>query len=242
VAIYPGSDPRLKDEYVAMSAHIDHLGVGRPVNGDAIFNGAMDNAAGVATVLDTAAWLKETNAKPRRSILFVIVTGEEKGDLGSRYFAANPTVPAKSMVADINSDMFLPLYPLKHLIVEGLEESTLGADVRAVAKEMDIQVDPDPEPQRNSFIRSDQYSFVLKGIPALAMRDGYVKGSNEEKIFKAWLTERYHAVSDDLNQPVDKQAAGTFNVLVARLLERVANADIKPSWKPDSYFRRYAAN
>ncbi|HZL56147.1 MAG TPA: M28 family metallopeptidase [Bryobacteraceae bacterium] len=239
-AIYPGSDPALKDEYVVMSAHIDHLGVGKAVNGDAIFNGALDNAAGVATVLDTAANLKDSKAKVRRSILFLIVTGEEKGLLGSKYFAGNPTVPANRIVADINTDMFLPLFPLKRVTVYGLDESTLGDDVRAVAKDMGIEVQLDPDPARNSFIRSDQYSFILRGIPALAMKDGYIKGTREETIFKSWLTDRYHAVSDDLNQPVDKTAAATFDRLAARLLERVANERTRPAWKSDSFFRRYA--
>jgi hypothetical protein len=240
-AVYPGSDPALKNEYVVMSAHIDHLGTtNKPVNGDSVFNGAMDNAAGVATVLDTAAKLRESKPTVRRSILFLIVTGEEKGLLGSKYFAENPTIPAKNIVADINTDMFLPLYPLKRLTVYGLGESTLGDDVSAIAKEMGIEPQLDPDPERNSFIRSDQYSFILHGIPALAMKDGYVKGTPEEKIFKTWLTERYHALSDDLNQPVDKAAAEKFDELAARLLERVANEPARPSWKPDSFFRRYA--
>jgi len=241
-AVYPGSDPVLKNEYVVLSAHIDHLGVGKPVNGDAIFNGAMDNAAGVATVLDTAANLKAARPRVKRSILFLIVTGEEKGLLGSRYFAENPTVPADKIVANVNTDMFLPLYPLKRVTVYGLDESTLGDDVRAVTKEMGIIPQLDPDPERNSFIRSDQYSFILHGIPALAMKDGYVKGAPEEKIFKTWLTERYHSVRDDLNQPVDKTAAATFDELAARLLERVANERTRPAWKNDSFFRRYASN
>ena len=241
-AIYPGSDPQLKNEYVVMSAHIDHLGIGTPINGDSIFNGAMDNAAGIATMLDVAAHLKEAAVKTKRSILFVAVTGEEKGLLGSQYFATNPTVPAKSIVADINNDMFLPLYPLKILTVYGLDESTLGDDIRAVAQPMGIKVQPDPEPNRNVFIRSDQYSFVRHGVPAVMLDFGNRKGSKEEQIAKQWRTERYHAPSDDLNQPVDKQAAGKFNELTARLLERVANADAKPAWKPTSFFRRYAAN
>jgi hypothetical protein len=239
-AILPGTDPKLKDEYVAMSGHIDHLGVGKAINGDAIFNGAMDNAAGVASMLDVAAHLKETGVKTKRSILFVAVTGEEKGLLGSKYFAANPTVPAKSIVADINTDMFLPLYPLKILTVYGLEESTLGDDVRTVAQSMGIQVQPDPEPKRNVFIRSDQYNFVRHGIPAVMVDIGNLKGSKEAEIEKKWLAERYHAPSDDLNQPVDKQAAGTFDDLVGRLIVRVADADAKPEWKPASFFRRYA--
>ena len=242
-AVYPGSDPVLKNEYVVMSAHVDHLGVVavKPINGHAIFNGAMDNAAGVATVLDTAATVKETKPRVRRSILFLIVTGEEEGTCSDpKYFAGNPTVPAKGIVADINTDMFLPLYPLKRLTVYGLDESTLGDDVRAVAKDMGITLQLDPDPARNSFIRSDQYSFILHGIPALAMKDGYAKGSPEEIVFKSWLTDRYHAVTDDLNQPVDKTAAATFDLLAARLLERVANEGSRPSWKSDSFFRRYA--
>ena len=241
-AIYPGSDPKLKDEYVVMSAHIDHLGIGKPINGDSIFNGAMDNAAGVASILDIAARLRETIAKTKRSVLFVVVTGEEKGLLGSQYFAANPTVPAKSIIADINTDEFLPLVPLKLLTVYGLDESTLGDDIRAVAQQMGVAVQPDHEPARNVFIRSDQYNFILHGIPSLMPAFGATKGSPEDEIFHKWNTERYHAPSDDLNQPVDKAAAAKFNELVLRLLERIADADTKPTWKQSSFFKRYAGN
>jgi Zn-dependent M28 family amino/carboxypeptidase len=241
-AIFPGSDPKLKDEYVVMSAHIDHLGVGKPVNGDSIYNGAMDDASGVASILEVADHLKESNAKTKRSILFVVVTGEEKGLLGSRYYATNPTVPAKNIVADINTDMFLPLYPLKILTVYGLDESTVGDDAQAVAQRMGIKVQRDPDPVRNIFIRSDQYNFVRRGIPSVMLKFGNEKGSQEEAIEKKWLTERYHAPSDDLNQPVDKQAAATFNLVMEELVERVANTDARPSWKPNSFFRRYATN
>jgi Zn-dependent M28 family amino/carboxypeptidase len=239
-AIYPGSDPKLRDEYVVLSAHVDHLGVGKPIKGDAIFNGAMDNAAGVASILDIATHLKESGVKTKRSILFVVVTGEEKGDLGSDFFAQHPTVPVKSMIADINCDMFLPLYPLKLLTVPGLEESTLGDDIRLVAQQMGVKVQPDPQPSRNIFIRSDQYSFVKQGVPAIFPGFGNEKGSKEEAIENKWLEERYHAPSDDLNQPVDKAAAGKFNELLEHLLERVANADAKPLWKSTSFFERYA--
>jgi len=174
--------------------------------------------------------------------LFVVVTGEEKGLLGSRYYAANPTVPAHSIVADINTDMFLPLYPLKILTVYGLDESTVGDDARAVAQRMGIKAQPDPEPARNVFIRSDQYNFVRIGIPSVMVAFGNEKGSPEAAMEKKWLTERYHAPSDDLDQPVDKPAAATFNVLLENLIERIANADARPSWKPNSFFRRYASN
>ena len=240
-AIYPGSDPKLKEEYVVMSAHIDHIGVGEPINGDKIYNGAMDNASGVAAMLDIAQTLHDEKARPKRSILFVAVTGEEKGLLGSRYFTAHPTVDRKAIVANINTDMFLPLFPLKLLTVYGLDESDLGADVREVAKGMGIKIQGDPEPIRNVFIRSDQYNFIRQGIPALALKVGYEKGSPEEKTAKTWLTERYHAPSDDLQQPVDKEAAGTFDELVKRLLLRVADREKRPAWLENSFFKRYAS-
>ena len=241
-AIYEGADPKLKDEYVVMSAHIDHLGIGKPINGDSIYNGAMDNASGVASILELADHFKEANVKMKRSVLFVVVTGEEKGLLGSRYYSLNPTVPAHSMVADVNTDMFLPLYPFKILTVYGIEESTVGDDARAVAAQMGVKTQPDPEPARNVFIRSDQYSFVRVGIPSVMVDFGNEKGSPEAAIEKKWLTERYHAPSDDVNQPVDKPAAAKFNVLLEDLIERIADADARPMWKPNSFFRRYAAN
>jgi Zn-dependent M28 family amino/carboxypeptidase len=201
----------------------------------------MDDAAGVATLLDVAAHLKEAAAKLKRSVLFLVVTAEEKGLLGSKYFAAHSTVPAASIVADLNADMFLPLYPLKILTVYGLDESTLGDDVRALAGSMGIRVQPDPEPRRNVFIRSDQYSFIVHGAPSVMLAFGNEKGSKEDAIEKQWLANRYHAPSDDVNQPVDRPAAGAFDDLFGRLVIRVANADTKPAWKPASFFRRYAA-
>src|SRR5205085_5212007 len=131
------------------------------------------DASGVAAILEVAARLRETGVKPARSIVFLAVTGEEKGLLGSAYFASHPTVPQASIVADLNTDMFLPLFPLKTLMVLGLDESDLGTDVRAIAKDLGIGVQADPEPQRNRFVRSDQYSFIKVGVPALAMKVGY---------------------------------------------------------------------
>ncbi len=154
--ILRGADPKRRDEFVVVSAHLDHLGIGGAVNGDTIYNGAMDNASGIAAILEVAASLHESGAKPARSILFVAVTGEEKGELGSRYFAAHPTVPQASIVANVNTDMFLPLFPLKTLMVLGLDESDLGNDIRATAKAVGVTVQADPEPQRNRFVRSDQ--------------------------------------------------------------------------------------
>ncbi len=240
VAMLPGSDPKLKDEYVIFTAHLDHLGIGRPINGDAIYNGAMDNASGIAAMLDVAAMLKENGTKLKRSVLFVAVTAEEKGLLGSKFFANAPTVDPKAIVANLNTDMFMPIFPLKKLTIYGLDESDLGAEAAAAAESLGVIPQRDPEPFRNVFIRSDQYSFIRRGVPALALKVGIDKGSPEEQVQKKWLTERYHAPSDDIMQPVDKQAAGKFDVLVARLLERVANRDTRPRWKDSSFFKRFA--
>ncbi len=240
VAKLPGIDPALKNEYVVLSAHIDHLGIGAPINGDSIYNGAMDNASGSALLLDVAASLKKSPEKLKRSILFLFVTGEEKGLLGSKYFAAHPTVDPKSMVADINVDMFLPIVPLKILTVYGLAESDLGDMARQVAESHGITVQADLEPQRNIFIRSDQYNFIRHGIPALAMGVGATPGSPEQKILKDWLTQRYHAPSDDLNQPVDLSSAALYEEVVRGLMIAVAQNPLRPQWKPDSFFRRYA--
>ncbi|HXW56945.1 MAG TPA: M28 family metallopeptidase [Candidatus Cybelea sp.] len=237
--LLPGSDPTLTDQYVVVSAHLDHLGVGAPVNGDRIYNGAMDDASGDASLIEIARAIRNSGTRPKRSILFLSVTGEEKGELGSEYFAAHPTVRGP-IVADINMDMYLPLFPLKYLEVQGLGESTLGDDIRAVCAESGVQVQADKEPEHNRFIRSDQYSFIKKGVPSLAFKFGYIPGTPEEKIFKAWYAERYHAPSDDVNQPVDLAAAAQFNDILRKLALRVADAGQRPAWKPDSFFRRFA--
>jgi Zn-dependent M28 family amino/carboxypeptidase len=239
VGLLPGSDPKLKTEYVVVSAHLDHLGIGQPVNGDRIYNGAMDDASGDASLIEIAKAMKASAAKPKRSILFLSVTGEEKGELGSQYFAAHPTVSGP-LVADLNMDMYLPLFPLKYLEVQGLDESTLGDDVRAVAALAGVQVQADKEPEHNRFIRSDQYSFIKKGVPALAFKFGWLPGTPEEKTFKAWYAERYHAPADDLSQPVDLAAAAQFNSILEKLALRVADADHRPEWKATSFFRRFA--
>jgi Zn-dependent M28 family amino/carboxypeptidase len=238
----PGSMPGLKDEFVVLSAHIDHIGIGAPINGDKIYNGAMDNGSGSALVMDMAANLKAHPETLQRSVIFLLVTGEEKGLLGSKYFSAHPTVPIKSIVADINVDMFLPIVPLKILKIEGIEESDLGTSAAKIAESMGIKPIPDPEPLRNAFIRSDQYSFIKKGVPAVKIDVGFELGTPEQKIFKEWLTNRYHAPSDDVNQPVDLQCAATYEEFTRRLLVATANDTARPQWKPDSFFRRYAAD
>ncbi|HEY2294086.1 MAG TPA: M28 family metallopeptidase [Thermoanaerobaculia bacterium] len=253
IARLPGSDPALKNEVVVLSAHVDHVGIGEPINGDRIYNGAMDDGSGSALLLDMAANLaasgrgnhspkssQKSPARPRRSILFVFVTAEEKGLLGSKYFAAHPTVDPKSIVADINVDMFLPIVPLKVLKIEGIAESDLGDRAAAIARSLGVKPIADPEPQRNVFIRSDQYSFIRHGVPALMMDVGFEPNTPEQAIFKEWLTKRYHAPSDDLNQPVDLGAAALYEEITRRLLLDVADTPARPAWKPDSFFRRYA--
>src|SRR6266404_6277694 len=183
--VLPGSDPELKDEFVVISAHLDHLGIGEPVNGDKIYNGAMDDASGIASVIEIASAMRDAGAKPKRSILFLAVTAEEKGLLGSEYFASHPTVKGK-VVADFNMDMYLPLFPLKYLEVQGLGESSLGNDVTAVAKDAGVTVQADKQPDHVRFIRSDQYSFIKQGVPSLAFKFGWLPGTPEEKLFNDW--------------------------------------------------------
>jgi Zn-dependent M28 family amino/carboxypeptidase len=241
-AVLPGSDPALKAQYVAVSAHLDHLGVGEPIHGKTIYAGAMDDASGVATVLETARTISQSGERSKRSLLFLVFTAEEKGLLGSRYFASHPTVPEGSVVADLNLDMFLPIFPLRKLHVQGLEQSTVGDQARAVGAEHGIEIAGDPEPDRNSFVRTDQYSFVQAGVPALAMKFGWTAGSPEYKAWRAWLAERYHSTDDDLTQPVDLAAAAQFNAFFADLARAVANEAATPHYFDSSFFKRFEAH
>jgi Peptidase family M28 len=240
IGVLPGSDLQPSHEYVVLSAHLDHLGVGQPINNDSIYNGAMDNAAGVASLIEIAKTLLAGGVKPKRSVLFLAWTGEEEGMLGSQYFVAHSTVPLRSIVAAINMDMYLPLFPLRYLEVQGLGESTLGNDIRAVAQRNDVEVQFDKQPPENRFIRSDQASFVRRGIPGLAFKFGWLPDSAEQKIFNDWIHTRYHSPSDDLNQAVDKEAAAQFTQLIAQLALRVADAPARPSWYQESFYRHLA--
>jgi len=239
VAQLEGSDPSLKKEYVLVSAHLDHLGTTTPVNGKTVFAGAMDDASGVASVLEIAKSFSQNRERPKRSMLFVIFTGEEKGLLGSRYFAGRPTVPETAIVADLNMDMFMPIFPLKKLHVQGLVESTLAADARAVGAEHNIEIAVDPEPDRNSFTRTDQYSFVQAGVPALAMKFGWAADSPEYKAWRQWLAHRYHSTEDNLSQPVDTAAAAQFDSFLGDLARRVANSAGRPHYVESSFFHRF---
>jgi hypothetical protein len=236
VATLSGSGPALANEFVVVSAHLDGYGIGEPRNGDRIYNGAFDDAAYVATLIDFAQKLHESGTKFRRSLLFLIVTGEEKGLLGSKYFALHPNIAKDKLVADINLDQLRPLFPLKILTCIGLDESTLGLIVRRVADSMDIRIQPDPEPERRLLQRSDHYSFMQISVPAVGFIFGYTPGSPEEAIYRHWYAERYHSPADDIDQPWDPAAAAKFNDFFAKLVEAVANADARPKWKPGSRF------
>jgi Zn-dependent M28 family amino/carboxypeptidase len=240
VARLPGSDRRLRSEHVVFSAHLDHLGVGTPIDGDGLYNGAMDNAAGVAGLLDIARSYKARRAKPRRSMLFVFVAAEEKGLLGSRYFSLRPTVAKASIVADMNFDMALPIFPLRSVTALGAEESSLGATAAGVGQSMGLPLVPDPFPDRNSFVRSDQYSFIREGIPSLAFKFGFGPNDPESEIERQWRSTRYHAPSDDLSQPVERADAIRLNDFVAALALRIATAEERPRWNDQSFFKRFA--
>ena len=237
VGVLPGSDPVLRKEVVVYTAHSDHVGVrsGAGAGADSIFNGAMDNASGTATLIETAR-LVAARGGNKRTLAFVAVTAEEKGLLGSRYFAAHPSLTNGTVVADLNTDMFLPLIPLKGVFAYGYDESDLADDLDAVAKSRGIEVLPDPQPEENRFVRSDQYSFIRQGIPALAFKVGYRTGTPEEQRWLAWVRDHYHKVSDDTSQPVDFGAAAGFNALYADLALRVANRATRPAWRANSFF------
>lgn len=237
VGILPGTDATLRDEIVVYTAHSDHVGTNPSAapGTDSIFNGAMDNASGTATLIETAR-LVATRGGNKRTVAFVAVTGEEKGLLGSRYFAAHPSFRRGTVVADLNTDMFLPLVPLTGVFAYGYDESDLADDLDAAVKERGLAVFPDPQPEENRFVRSDQYSFIRVGVPALAFKVGYRPGTPEEKIWLAWVRDHYHKVSDDTTQPIDFGAAAAFNALYAELAMRVANRTTRPAWRANSFF------
>ncbi|WP_031500774.1 M28 family metallopeptidase [Bryobacter aggregatus] len=243
IGIRYGTDPALRNEFIVISAHLDHLGVNDKISGDQIYNGAMDNASGVASLIEAARLIKEANLPLKRSIAFIALTGEEKGLLGSSWYAQHPVFGQEKkgrVVADLNMDMYLPLFPLKALLILGVDESTLGDLARKSAQDAGIEVWPDPAPERNTFIRSDQYSFIRNGIPALAFKFGYRKGTPEEKLVQAWLRDRYHSPADDLTQPVEKEAAAQYNRVLSSIITAAANAPETPKWKDASFFQRFA--
>ncbi|MBQ4828131.1 M28 family peptidase [Alteromonas sp. MMG017] len=239
VGVLEGSDPALKDEYVVFSAHSDHIGFAKTVKKDNINNGAMDNASGTSVMLETARLFSEMDVKPKRSILFVSVTGEEKGLLGADYFARNPTVPVTSMVANVNLDMPILTYEFADVIAFGANHSDLKASVETAASNADISLSPDPWPDQALFTRSDHYAFVKQGVPAvflvpgLTSKDPEVDGS---KVFGHFLSTNYHKPSDDINQPFNWNAAEAFTKVNAQIGWTLANQEDKPKWNEGDFF------
>lgn len=237
VAVLPGSDEHLKHQYVVYTAHLDHLGISDPVKGDSINNGAYDNAVGIAALIEIARAF--SMKVPRRSILFAAVTAEEKGLQGSDYFAHHPTVPAKSIVANINTDMFLMLYPFGDAIVFGSEHSSLGPLAEESLRTVNLKMSPDPWPHEVIFIRSDQYSFIKKGIPAVMISSGLTSLDQSVKGAEAasnWLRTNYHSPQDDLSQQMHWESGVKISWADYLLGFRVANDDVSPSWNKGDFF------
>lgn len=235
LAYLPGADPKLVDQVIVLSAHLDGYGYGEPVDGDRIYNGTLDDAAYVALLIRLA---ERGQGKPfRRPILFAAWTGEEKGLLGSRWFVQHMTIPRPRIAADINLDQLRPIFPLELLTVHALNDTSLGDDARAVAQRLQIAVQKDPEPERNLLQRSDQWPFLQAGIPATAFVFGYRPGSHSEQIYRQWYRTGYHKPQDDLRQPMDWQAAAKFNRFFYALVGRVADEPSAPAWKTGSLLK-----
>jgi hypothetical protein len=240
VAKLTGSDPHLKEEYLVYTAHLDHLGIGEAVHGDRVYNGALDNASGSATILEIARAFSQMNPRPRRSILFVSVTGEEMGLLGSEYFARYPTVAKSAIVADVNTDEDLMLWPMQDVIAFGAEHSSLDGVIRRAAQRLHLTYSPDPIPEEVVFIRSDQYSFVKEGIPAMMPSPGFQ--SSDPKIvpmaiFEKWEATRYHQPQDDMDQPgLDFDAAAQYARFAFLCGYYITEDAERPTWNKGDFF------
>ncbi|UAK25387.1 M28 family peptidase [Sphingomonas nostoxanthinifaciens] len=228
LALLPGRDKTKHNQAIILSAHLDGYGPGEPVNGDGLYNGTLDDAAYVALLIRTAERAHEKGYK--RPVIFAAFTGEEKGLLGARWFVGHPTLPKAYIAADINLDQLRPIFPLDLLTVHGLDDTTLGADARAVAGGMGVAVQRDPEPERNLLRRADNWPFMQAGIPATGFVFGYRPGSESERIYRQWYRTGYHRPQDDLAQPMDWKAAADFNRFFYALVERVADQDAAPAW------------
>lgn len=239
VGVIRGSDPQLRDEYVVYSAHLDHVGTGKPVNGDGIYNGFYDNAMGIALMIEAARALKELPEPPRRSTLFVAVTGEERGLLGSDYFAHYPTVPSDAIAANVNLDMPLLLYPVADVIAFGAEHSSLQSVIETAVAAEDFVLTPDPVPEEVLFIRSDQFSFVRQGVPSVFLFPGFTSTDpniDGEAVFREHLSTHYHRPSDDSTRPVDWDSALRFARANVRIGLGIAAGNDRPTWNEGDFF------
>jgi hypothetical protein len=239
IGIIPGTDPVLKDEFIVYVAHLDHFGIGLPVKGDSIYNGAHDNASGVAILLEIGRAFRGLPVAPKRSIAIAVVTGEESGLLGSDYFATNPTVNG-NIVANMTIDMPFFFHPVLDIVPYGAQHSNLSNGVMAATKILNLKISPDPFPEQVIFVRSDHFSFVKKGIPALFIKSGFMTSPsdtvNRPKSDVAWRATTYHTPQDDMSQAFDFGGAVTHvkvNFLIGLL---TANDAVKPSWNKGDFF------
>ena len=240
IAKLAGSDPKLAQEYVVFTAHVDHLGICRPSEQDAICHGAWDNASGTSAVLEVARAFSSLARPPRRSILFVFVTGEEKGLLGSDYFAHFPTLPIEEIVADVNIDGAPGLlWPNKDIVPLGAEHSSLSKDVEAAARNMGYAISPDPIPEEVIFIRSDQYSFVKRGVPAVFMNPGLKSADlnvDGAAVFGKWISSIYHTPKDNMSQQFYFDSAARSTGLSFLVGYEVAQQTERPTWNTGDFF------
>lgn len=235
IGMIEGTDPALRDEVIVLTAHLDHIGISRTIEGEQINNGALDNASGIATMLDAARMLK--NGPPlRRSVMFIALTAEEKGLLGAQYFAENPTVPRERLVANVNLDMPILTYAFTDMVVFGGQRSTIIEAVEVAAARMDITLSPDPVPDQGLFTRSDHFRFVEAGIPSVYLIPGWENGGAEE--FARHMTTNYHRPTDDMNNTIDFDAAARFAEVKARLTLELATKDARPLWRQGDFFAR----
>jgi len=234
VGLIEGSDPALKEEYVLLMGHADHIGIRAEAAGDRINNGALDNGAGIAALIEVARAFSNASERPRRSILIVAHTAEEKGLLGAEYFANYPPVPVERMAAAINLDMPILLYPFTDVVAFGGPHTTLEAAIRKTAAGMGVDVSPDPMPGQAIFVRSDHYALVKKGVPAVMLATGMANGG--EAAWAGYFARSYHQPSDDLSQPIVWSAAAKFAELNFRVIRELADADTRARWFAGDYF------
>ena len=242
IAVLEGSDPELRDEYVLLTAHLDGVGMGNEAD-DNIYNGYYDNASGIGTMLEMARALTRSAEQPRRSIMFVATTGEEKGLLGAEFFADNPTVPIDNIVANINMDMVMFQWRVQDVVGFGAQHSTLQPFLQSAAEQAGIELSPDPFPERGLFTRSDQFAFVQKGIPSVFLASGFKTSEPDvdpEALFNYFMKHHYHGPSDDENVHFDTASAATVALVNYVMAVEIANADQRPTWIEDNFFgQRY---
>ena len=238
VGVLPGADPALAGEYVLLMAHLDGLGVrgaapGDDANADRIRNGAMDNASGVATLIEVARAMTRPGNRPRRPVLFAAVTAEEVGLLGAAYLAHNPVGDGR-VVSVVNLDMPVLTYEFQDVTAFGAEHSTLGPIVARAAARMNVRVSPDPLPDEGLFTRSDHYPFVRRGVPSVFLMTGFA-GEGRQR-FTAFLEDRYHSPRDDMSLPFDWNAGARFAQLNSLIAREIADEPQAPLWYADSFF------